>query len=97
MSDKQTKSQRIAELERKLVEVQAQHAYIYKVAVEGIKKAGTDRLMASGVVLTLTALGGREVCPPVLIRDGLSEDTIRALVGDMIRSFDLATLHKPKA
>lgn len=89
-------TQRIQDLERKLKEALAGQAHVYHFAEVGISKASTDHLMASGVVLTLTALGGREICEPVLIRDGLSKETIAALRADLQRSFELATLYKPK-
>lgn len=96
MKPKQTKVARIAELERKLGEALAGQAHIYHFADRAIDKASTDHLMASGVVLTLTALGGRVICPPVLIQDGLSPETIAALKADFSRSYDLAVMCKPK-
>ncbi len=94
---KQTKTQKIAELERKLREALAAHAYVYHFAQNDIKKAGTDKLTGSGVVITLTVLGGREIISPVLIVDGLSAETIAALSADFVRSYELATTFKPKA
>ena len=96
MATKQTKSQRIAELERKLQEALAGQASVYHFAHEGLKKASIQHLMGSGVVLTLTVLGGRKICEPVLIRDGLSDELIAALQGDLARSYELATMFKPK-
>lgn len=55
-----------------------------------------DRLKGSGVVLTLSGLGGAEICKAVLIRDGLSAETIAALKRDIARSFIEATAFKPK-
>lgn len=93
---KPTKAERIEELERKLREASAGLAYVYAEADETLDKASTDYLTASGAVLTLTALGGRVLCRPILIRDGLSKETIVALKADLRRSFRLATLAKPK-
>ena len=93
---KQTKTQRIEELERKLREANAGLAYVYASASAALDKASTEHLMASGAVLTLTALGGRVLCPPVLIRDGLSLETVSALKVDLYRSYTLATVNKPK-
>ena len=53
--------------------------------------------MASGVVLTLTVLGGRKLFEPVLIRDGLSEALITTLRADLARSYLLAVQQKPKS
>lgn len=96
MKTKQTKDARILELERKLGEALAGQVHQYHFAGSCLDKASTDHLTGSGVVLTLTVLGGRKICEPVLIRDGLSKETITALKADLVRSFELATLFKPK-
>lgn len=94
---KQDKALRIAELERKLEEALAGQAFRYSSADAGLDKASTDHLMASGVVLTLTVLGGRKLFEPVLIRDGLSEALITTLRADLARSYLLAVQQKPKS
>lgn len=96
MKTKQTKVQRIVELERKLRETEAGQAHVYHFASQAIDKVSTDHLTASGVIITLTVLGGREIHSPVLIRDGLSKETVEALKADYLRSYELATLYKPK-
>lgn len=78
------------QLERKLLESEALALYRYGSAYTDIGKASTDHLMASGVLLQLTALGGREIIRPVVIRDGLSPDTIECLKRDIKRSSDQA-------
>lgn len=77
MKTKQTKAQRIIELERKLCEAQASSAHVYHFASGSIDKASTAHLLGSGVIMTLTVLGGREIFSPVLIRDGLSYPSSR--------------------
>ena len=84
------------ELERQVLELKAQLAFSYAFASSDIEKAGADHMMASGVLLQLTALGGPEIIKPVVIRDGLSDETIEALKKDLVRSYELATVHKPK-
>ena len=96
MKPKITKEARIATLERQLKEAMASQAHVYHFASAALNKASTDHLMASGVIVTMTVLGGRELFSPVLIRDGLSSETIAALKADMARSFDLATAIRPK-
>lgn len=86
-----------AQLERQIHELESQLTFRYHAAYNEIDKAVTDRMMGSAVVLTLTALGGREIINPVAIRDGLSKETIAAIKADLIRSYELATLFKPKA
>ena len=84
-----------AQLERQIMELKAQLAHVYGTAARDVDKAG-EALMASGALLQLHALGGREIIPPVVIRDGLSAETIAALKKDFARSYDLAVMNKPK-
>lgn len=83
-----------ADLERENMELRAQLVYEYHFAVKELQKAD-DRLMGSGVILRLTALGGREIINPVLIRNGLSDETIAALKKDLCRSYADATVLRP--
>jgi hypothetical protein len=94
---KQTKAARIAELERKLQEALAGQVHVYHHACRNIAKAGAAHMDASGVVITLTALGGRQIVAPTLILGGLSDASIAALKADFVRSFDYATAIKPQA
>lgn len=84
----------IATLERKLFEARASYASTYGAAFDAIPKAGSD-YMGSGVVLQISAIGGKEVLPAVMIRDGLSAATVKAIQEDLRRSFELATLVNP--
>lgn len=93
---KQTKSQRIIELERKLREAEAQQVHVYHFATNELKKASTSALAGSAVILTLTVLGGKELFKPVAIRGGLSDETISALSKDMVRSYEDVVAFKPK-
>jgi hypothetical protein len=83
---KKTKEQ----LERENIELRGQLAYVYGVVYDQIDKVGDD-LFASGVLLRMTALGGRELIMPVVIRDGLSQETIAAIKKDIAKSYKLAT------
>ena len=93
--EKERLQQRVSELERKLIEANASQAHVYHFASANLDKANTDRLAGSGVILTLTALGGRVICEPVMIRGGLSLETIAALKADMVRSYQDAVVFKP--
>lgn len=84
-----------ADLQRQVIELTAQLAATYHFAGASLHKAG-DALTGGGALLQLHALGGRELICPVLIRDGLSPDTIAALQRDIARSYDLAVMFKPK-
>lgn len=84
-----------ADLAREVKELKAQLASTYHFASVNLPKANQDRMMASGVLLELHALGGREIIEPVVIRGGLSDDTIAALQRDMARSYESAVEFKP--
>jgi hypothetical protein len=96
MTQKRAKKPTYAELVRQNMELKGQLAHAYTYASHEVAKASTKHLMASGVLVQLSALGGREIIQPVVIRDGLSDDTIEALKRDLARSFDIATAAKPQ-
>lgn len=96
MKTKEKQAARIAELERKLKEALAGQAHVYQFAEQGLAKASTQHLVGSGIVITATVLGGRELFAPVLIRDGFSPELITALKADFKRSYDLAVMYQPK-
>ncbi len=82
-----------ADLQREIVELKGQLAASYYFANKDLEKAGD--LPGSGVLLMLCALGGREIIKPIVIRDGLSLESIAALRADLVRSFAGATAFKP--
>lgn len=84
-----------AQLERQVLELESQLAHRYEFARLEIDRAGTAKMMASGVLLQLTAVGGKEIINPVMIKDGLSDETIAAIKADLTRSYDLAVMFKP--
>lgn len=84
-----------AALKRSVIELTAQLAFNYSVADRDLDGAGGG-LMGSGVLLQLTALGGREIMKPIVIRDGLSAETIAAIRNDIIRSYELAVMYGPR-
>lgn len=84
-----------ADLQRQTKELTAQLACSYHFASAELHKAG-DALKASGVLIELHALGGRQLINPVVIADGLSADTIAALRRDIARSYARAIELKPK-
>jgi hypothetical protein len=47
-------------------------------------------MSAGGVMVTLTALGGRQIVEPVCIKYGLSAATIAALKADIRRSYEMS-------
>ena len=88
------KKETVADLRRKIMEIEAQMAHQAHFAIRAIDKAG-EPLMGSAVVLRLQALGGREIISPIAIRDGLSKETIECLKKDFKRTYEGCTLFKP--
>ena len=82
------------ELEGQIKELKSQLVHQYHFASVGIQKAGKE-FTASAVILELTALGGRKLVEPVAIKDGLSEESIAALLKDLERSYKLAIAWTP--
>lgn len=78
------------QLEYELIELRGQMPGRYISAAMDIKKASVHQLKGSGVLVTLTFLGGRSVTAPFVIHDGLSDETIKALGSDIERSRKLA-------
>lgn len=95
MNPQKKKGPTKAELARKVKELEAQLASSYHFASATLDKAESPALMASAVIVELTALGGRELIHPVAIRGGLSPETIAALRKDIARSYDEAVEFKP--
>lgn len=76
-----------ADLIRINKELKAQLPCYLESAHRDIVKASTNLMMASGVILELRALGGREIITPVMIADGLSDATIAAIQADLKRTY----------
>lgn len=87
---KQALENEIATLERRLFEARA--AYVSTISESFDKLPKSADCFGSGVILQITRLGGAEMIPPVLIRDGLSADSVKALRFDLGRSYELATI-----
>ena len=86
----------IKRLTRERDEALAQIPYRHAFASNALHKLSTDRLLGSGVILSLTLLGGQQLFEPVMISNGLSNATIKALRDDLFRSFQHNTENKPK-
>lgn len=85
--------QELSDANRRVMELKAQLASTLGAAFDAMPRAGDYH--GSAVLLTLTALGGRELVAPVAIRDGLSPATVAAIQDDLRRSFELATMVNP--
>lgn len=79
-------------IKQKHIELAASSMCAHKSAYSNIKWANTESRMASGVLLTLTAIGGKEIIQ-VMIGDGLSDSTIAAIRADIKRSQELQLIN----
>ena len=87
-----------AMLRRRILELESQMAFTFVMALNGIKQATESRYMASGILLQLTAIGGKEIIPPTMIKDGFKPETIEAIAAEIQKSSDLTVAHnKPKS
>ena len=81
------------QLKRNIFELSSQLAHSYFAVDSQLDRFG-DAMAGGGVILRLDALGG-SCTNPVLIRDGLSKETIKAIKADLARSYLLAVQLKP--
>lgn len=84
----------IIRLERLLFEARASYASTIGKAFDDITKA-SEKYSGSGVILEITSIGGTPVIPAVMIKDGLSKETVKQIQEDLKRSFELSTLVNP--
>jgi predicted mannosyl-3-phosphoglycerate phosphatase (HAD superfamily) len=92
MKKKKMKKTR-AELERKILELKSSSVVAHHIAHRCVEDASIGKMMASGVLLQLSSLGGRDIVT-VCIGDGLSDETIECLKKDIKRSQDLDLVYK---
>ena len=74
------------DVDKAIITQQAQQYSSYHFAYENIKRLDNDRLMGSGAIITITHLNGKACVDPVMIKDGLSVETIKAIQADLKRS-----------
>lgn len=87
--------QGIATLKRKLMEAEAAQAHVYHFAKHGILGASREKAKGGGLIVRMHWLGGKEVCLPFMLKDGLGAKTIEGLLEDFAYSFEEATVFKP--
>ena len=97
MQTKQTKTVLTkADMKRKLKETEAQLIHNHHFASSSLPKFSESKMLGSGVVIEVTALGGKLKIDPFFLANGLSEETIKCLQADLKRSFEYMTEFKPK-
>lgn len=87
---------RISDAEWKAKANLAGQVHRYHFADLALEKLSPKHMTGSAVILTLESLGGKVLVEPVSIRDGLSPELILALRRDFYRSYELATIYKPR-
>lgn len=89
------KLSRVAQLTKDLLQYKAMDIMNLVAAHRNVKKASKQHYMASGVIVTITNLSGVNIVDPVLIADGLSDETIAALQADIKAHYDYRlSIHK---
>ena len=84
------------ELRNKAIcEFKSSSACSYHFAGNELLKLNRDRYMASGVIMTISDIKGKELMQQVCFKDGLSNESINALLEDMQYSYDRAVEFKP--
>jgi len=74
------------DVDRSITTQKAQHYSTYHFAYKNIERLNNDRLRGSGAIITITHLNGKACVEPVMIKDGLSDETIKAIQADLKRS-----------
>lgn len=83
------KLSRLAQMTKDLLYYKAHDILTLSKAFKDVSKCNSDKYMASGVIITIRDLSGKEVVESFMISDGLSEDSIAALKADIKRTYDL--------
>lgn len=86
--EKQSLLNKIERLERQLLEAKAHSPVRMRDSIRDLLTAGKDHRMASGVIITITGLGGDTIIKPTTVFDGLSPTTIESLRADIKSSLD---------
>lgn len=87
--------QALAAAERRAAELEAQLAHTVANADYYLRQLKKKNLMASGLMVRLNFLGGKEAIPPVVIANGISQETIDCLIKDVERTWIHVTQIKP--
>lgn len=82
------KLSRLAQALKDLRALKAQDIGTLSKAHADAQRLGKDRFLASGVIVSVTTIGGTTLLEPVMIADGLSDETIKALRRDIKATYD---------
>ncbi len=84
-----------AQLKAKVIELEAQLVHTSFFAGAEIKKCTRTRYGGSAIIVTLHGIGGKPICMPFAIKDGFSDETIKALLSDLQYTYDRAIEFTP--
>jgi len=87
--DEREMQEEIRALRAEVRMLRAQDVMAINNAIREIKRLTQDRFMASGVIMSFTDLRGKELVEPVLVQDGLSDDTISSIKDDLERTMKI--------
>lgn len=98
--DEQELTQEVLTLQKMVTDMkicQSKSALIhnYHFAGEELLSCERERMLGSGVILAIYDLSGKIRVSPVMMKDGLSAESVNALLDDVQYSFDSATSFKP--
>lgn len=96
MAEKKVKKPTRAQLQRKILELEADLIHVYHFADAYLSAIKEHSYTGSAVLLQISAIGGKEIIPPVMIKDGLSAETIAAIRRDLVRSYEAKVEFRPK-
>ena len=80
---------------QKLKVEEASRLMTYRMAATNTASLLKKDFTASGMVLHVTSLKGTDLIEPVMISNGLSQETLRAIHADIARSYDWAVEFGP--
>lgn len=80
------KDAELSRLRKELLQYRSMDLLALAAAHRELPKLGSDIYMGSGVIVTIRNLSGVEKVEPVMIKDGLSKETIAALMADVERT-----------
>lgn len=95
MTEEQELQEENAKLSREVRELKAQLASTSHFAQQSLKYMTRDRMKGGSVIVDITTLGGRFSTGPFQLKDGLSEELMKALNAQLVETYEEATTFKP--
>lgn len=90
------KKKTYAALQAEVTALRAQLPCTLGAASHQLDKVGTDRFMASAVIVSITAQNGTQLVEPFMCHDGLTKETILELQRQILHSLSVQGIIAPK-